>query len=507
MKRLLALLLILVACTPAWAAKKPPYTYFRVGNTADATTGTTAGTVLMGGSTDVDAAFQRMCSLAGNGDFLVIRATGTDAYNPYIQALCPAANSVATLIIPSTTGANDPNVAAIMQNAEAIWIAGGDQSNYINFWTGTPVQTILNAKIAAGVPVGGTSAGMNVLTEFVYSALAPQGATSSQSLADPFNRYLTFARDFANVSSLVGVIGDPHFVARDRMGRDLAFLCRIAANGWSTAPRGVAVDEQTALLIDASGHATVVGNSTAYFLQAPGLPEVCAENAADLRQHRRAAHRRRRHVRLQHLAGDRCDELLRVGGCGRVEFHAARRFGVLTEHHCPRTRRPGLGQRSSGLRQRKMVGQGPPRALRCAQFFGAEPTMRIALRRRSSARTPSWFCSRGFLTVGKQALETRILAQRILTKIQLQIDRIEPVRRLQQMWEHRNRRIVVAEPALDLRERDLGCRFIIASSRYDSTASRAAFNAACSSPMPHRPRPTSIAGPCYRRVRPKPALA
>ena len=275
MKRLLALLLAFAACTPLWAAKKPPYTYFRVGNTADVSPATTGGTVLMGGGTDVDAAFQWMCGLAGNGDFLVIRATGTDAYNPYIQDLCQGANSVATLIIPSAAAANDPNVAGIMNNAEAIWIAGGDQSNYINFWTGTPVQTILNAKIAAGVPVGGTSAGLNVLTEFVYSALAPQGATSSQSLADPFNRYLTFARDFANVASLVGVIGDPHFVTRDRMGRDLAFLCRIADNGWSSAPRGVAVDEQTALLIDHNGHASVVGNSTAYFLQAPGPAEVC----------------------------------------------------------------------------------------------------------------------------------------------------------------------------------------------------------------------------------------
>jgi cyanophycinase len=275
MKRLLALLLIVVACTPAWAAKKPPYTYFRVGNTTDVSTATSSGVVLMGGGTDVDAAFQWMCNLAGNGDFLVIRATGTDAYNPYIQDLCPGVNSVATLIIPSIAAANDANVAAIMQKAEAIWIAGGDQSNYINFWTGTPVQSILNAKIADHVPVGGTSAGMNVLTQFVYSALASQGATSSQSLADPYNRYLTFARDFASVSSLIGVIGDPHFVTRDRMGRDLAFLCRVAANGWSNAPRGVAVDEQTALLIDGSGNATVVGNSTAYFLQAPGLPQVC----------------------------------------------------------------------------------------------------------------------------------------------------------------------------------------------------------------------------------------
>jgi len=276
MKRTLVLFTALLACTSAWSAKKPLYTYIRVGNVNDVTAPVTRGTVLMGGGTDVDAAFQWMCGLAGNGDFLVIRATGTDAYNPYIQALCPDANSVATLIIPSAAAAADPAVATIMQQAEAIWIAGGDQSDYINFWTGTPVQSSLNAKIAAGAPVGGTSAGMNVLTQFVYSALAPQGATSTQSLADPFNRYLTFARDFSNVSILQGIIGDPHFVTRDRMGRDLAFLCRVATNGWSAAPRSVAVDEQTALLIDASGNAAVVGNSTAYFLQAPGLPQVCA---------------------------------------------------------------------------------------------------------------------------------------------------------------------------------------------------------------------------------------
>jgi len=276
--RLFMLLVAMIASASALAAKKPPYTYFRVGNANDVTTSVTPGIVLMGGGTDVDLAFQWMCGRAGNGDFLVIRATGTDAYNPYIFDLCPGVNSVATLIIPSIAAANDPTVAAIMQQAEAIWIAGGDQSDYINFWTGTPVQSILNTKIAAGAPVGGTSAGMNVLTEFVYSAQAPQGATSSQSLADPFNRYLTFARDFSSVSILTGIIGDPHFVTRDRMGRDLAFLCRVAANNWISAPRGIAIDEQTALLIDGSGRATVVGNSTVYFLQAPGLPQVCAAN-------------------------------------------------------------------------------------------------------------------------------------------------------------------------------------------------------------------------------------
>ena len=273
MKTFAALLCMVFVTVPAFAAKQ--YSYFRVGNPNDISASTTAGTVLMGGGTDVDEAFQWMCQRSGGGDFLVIRATGTDAYNPYIQQLCPNENSVATLIIPNRAAASDPFVASTMENAEALFIAGGNQADYINFWKGTPVESTLNALIARGVPVGGTSAGMNVLTQFVYSALASQGVTSSQALADPFTRYITLDRDFANITAVQALIGDPHFVTRDRMGRDLAFLCRIFTNAWSTMPRGISVDEQTALLIDASGNGTVVGSSTVYFLQAPGAPQVC----------------------------------------------------------------------------------------------------------------------------------------------------------------------------------------------------------------------------------------
>jgi cyanophycinase len=273
LKSLAAVMLFCCFVLPASAGKK--YSYFRVGNASDVTTTTTTGTVLMGGGTDVNAAFQWMCQRSGGGDFLVIRATGTDAYNPYIQQLCPNENSVATLIIPSASAANDPAVADVILHAEALWIAGGDQSNYINYWTGTPVQSALNTLITRGVPIGGTSAGMNVLSQFVYTALTSQGATSSQALADPYTKYVTLGRDLVNIGILQGLIDDPHFVTRDRMGRDLAFLCRIYSDGWSATPRDIAIDEQTALLLDSKGNGTVVGNSTAYFLQAPGAPEVC----------------------------------------------------------------------------------------------------------------------------------------------------------------------------------------------------------------------------------------
>jgi cyanophycinase len=272
--------LLLAGAAGSLTAAKLPYTHVRIGASADASVTVQGGTVLMGGSTDVDAAFAWMCQRSRGGDFLIVRASGTDAYNPYVRDVCAAAgaapNSVATLIVSSQTGAQDPRVAALVRQAEAVWIAGGDQSVYVQAWKGTALLQALNERIAAGAPVGGTSAGLNVLTSFIYSATASKGATSSQALADPFHRTMSFDRDLLSVPQLAGVIGDSHFAARDRMGRDLAFLCRVHAQGWSAAPRGIAVDEETALLIEPDGRATAVGTGSVYFLQAPGAPEVCS---------------------------------------------------------------------------------------------------------------------------------------------------------------------------------------------------------------------------------------
>jgi cyanophycinase-like exopeptidase len=274
-----ALLSTAVATLATAAAQAAPlkHSYFRLGSSTDGTASSiTAGTVLMGGGTDVDAAFRWLCNLAPGGDFLVIRASGTDAYDPYVQDLCPGLNSVATLIVTSINEANDPFTRQAVADAEIVWIAGGDQSNYIRWWTGTALQDELKKHVAAGRPVGGTSAGFNVITQFIYSAEASKGVTSSQALADPFNRYMTFARDFISVPAVSGAISDTHFVTRDRMGRTLGFLCRIYANGWSTAPRAIAIDEETAVLVDPQGVGTVVGNSSAYFIEAAGAPDTCA---------------------------------------------------------------------------------------------------------------------------------------------------------------------------------------------------------------------------------------
>jgi cyanophycinase-like exopeptidase len=218
-----------------------------------------------------------MCQRAGGGDFLVIRTTGTDAYNPYIQQLCPQMDSVETIIITSVTGANSAYVSTQIQNAEALWIAGGDQSTYVALWRGTAVQTgvnfLLNSKHA---PVGGTSAGLAVLSQFIYTG-ALGSVTSSQALANPFHRYVTLDRDLFQSSLGGNKLYDSHFVTRDRMGRSLVFLARIVNNGWAAQPRTIGIDEETALLVLPTGAATMVGVGAAYFLQAPGPAQVLAD--------------------------------------------------------------------------------------------------------------------------------------------------------------------------------------------------------------------------------------
>src|SRR5271163_2874526 len=247
--RILIFLLLASPITHAAAFK-----YIRQGNAQDVQTRAEAGIAMMGGGTDLDEAFRWLCAKANGGDFLILRAHGSADYNPYVAGLCQA-NSVATLIIPSRQAAQLPRVAEIIGQAEVIFIAGGDQSRYVNFWKGTPVEDAINAHAAAGKPIGGTSAGLAVLGQFVYGCLEdkPNDAdlTSHEVLADPYIKRVTVVRDFLKVPGLENILTDSHFAKRDRMGRSLGFLARIVADGWSKTPREIAIDERSALRVEA----------------------------------------------------------------------------------------------------------------------------------------------------------------------------------------------------------------------------------------------------------------
>jgi cyanophycinase len=259
------------------AAAEPGYDYYVQGNPGDVSTPTSAGLLLAGGGTDQDAAMQWLIDKSGGGDFVVIRASGTDAYNPYIYSeLGRVVDSAATIILKKERAAYDPFVVQTILNAEALFIAGGNQWDYVRDWKGTPVEDAIHALVAQGVPVGGTSAGLAVLGEFVFSA-EHETITSVQALKNPYHPSVALATDFLELPYLGGVITDSHFVTRDRMGRLLTFMARILNDGWAGEVKGIAVNEKSALAVEADGSVKLFGSGPVYFLKANSLPAVCVQ--------------------------------------------------------------------------------------------------------------------------------------------------------------------------------------------------------------------------------------
>jgi len=253
-----------------------------VGDAADVSCTTAGGTVLMGGGPDVDAAIQWMITKSGGGDFLVLRATGTDAYNSYIYSL-GGVNSCETLLINSRTLANDPEVEAKIRGAEAVFISGGNQANYVNFWKDTRVEDALNyLRNTKQCPIGGTSAGSAIEGSVYYSALN-NSVTSAQALANPYNNDMTLGRnDFLNNPYLGNTVVDTHFDNPDRRGRLLTFMARINKDN-AVLARGIGTDEQTAVCIEPNGTAKVFGTGLAFFMQQNGssnTPERCISGSS-----------------------------------------------------------------------------------------------------------------------------------------------------------------------------------------------------------------------------------
>lgn len=269
-------LIVLASLSPVSSAAT--WKYFRSGNADDAKSQPRAGFALMGGGAKQNAAYKYLCEHANRGDFLILRADTEDDYakkvDEEILTICPL-NSAATIVFASREDSDDPKVVEIIEKAEVIFFAGGDQSNYVRFWQDTPVQEALNRHIAAGKPIGGSSAGLAILGEYSFSSMIDT-IHSPDALANPYGNEVTISRDFLRIPLLADVITDTHFAKRDRLGRSLVFMARILQDGWSKRVRAIAVEENAAVLLEPDGTANVVGEGPAYFMEANRAPEQCA---------------------------------------------------------------------------------------------------------------------------------------------------------------------------------------------------------------------------------------
>ena len=265
------------------------YTNWFVGNSTDAEVAALGGTCLMGGATEHDGAMQWFLQRANGGDILVLRASGSDGYQDYFHSdLGVAVNSVETIRFDNASAATSPYVQERIRRAEAIWFAGGDQWNYVNYWRGTAIDSLINVGIEQrNIAIGGTSAGMAILGG-VYFTAQNGTVTTAAALANPFASNMTVSTaPFLRVPFLASVVTDSHYDSPDRRGRHMAFMARAGADT-GTPVFGIASNEYVAVCVDTNGLARVFGDwpayeEYAYFLQpnctTTGIPEVIQPGA------------------------------------------------------------------------------------------------------------------------------------------------------------------------------------------------------------------------------------
>jgi cyanophycinase len=233
------------------------------GHRADVTVPTHGGAMLEGGRSDRKPAWEWFLAHAGYGDIVIICSTCDDEYNPYVMNTADV-DSVQTLKITKRLASYDPFVIDSVAGAEGIFFAGGDQSDYVRIWRDTPVSAAIQSVIDRGGVVGGVSAGLAIVGGYVFSA-EKNTITSDRALRNCFNRKITLRNDVLDVPWLQRTVTDSHFTERERLGRSLVFMARTITDGWTTVAKGLGIDEDTAVLVEADGSAEVIGQGTASF--------------------------------------------------------------------------------------------------------------------------------------------------------------------------------------------------------------------------------------------------
>jgi cyanophycinase len=136
-------------------------------------------------------------------------------------------------------------------NARLIYIAGGDQNRFMEFVSGTPLETAIFRAFTNGSVIAGTSAGAAVLGELMI--------TGNEL------RYPDYSPTFNTIESenlelkpglglLQNILIDQHFVKRSRYNRLLTSILEYPEL------TGIGIDEATALLIKGK-EAEVIGES------------------------------------------------------------------------------------------------------------------------------------------------------------------------------------------------------------------------------------------------------
>jgi cyanophycinase len=279
--------LAVLACSAVAVARSPAgsdgYATYSIGElTAPRPDPVRPGLVLVGGGEWPRDAFLWMIERAGHGHIVILSASGTTEEQDKFYKDLGGIASAQTFVFRDRKAASDPKVLAAVDKADGIFIAGGDQANYVRYWKDTPLNEAIDRHVREGKPIGGTSAGLAILGAWAYGAMDGGSITSDVAMRDPLGKGMTLEHDFLHLPYLQHVITDSHFGKRDRLGRLIAFLANLRRQGAADVV-GLGIDEGAALCIDGEGVGRVFPGQHGYaWLVQPTQPPARVEPGQSL---------------------------------------------------------------------------------------------------------------------------------------------------------------------------------------------------------------------------------
>jgi cyanophycinase len=208
------------------------------------------------------AIFKRLVQLAGNGS---ICALGTANSNPArvadlaVSDIKAAGGTGVAVDITTKNAAQstvDLKTLETLRGCAGFWFEGGDQRRIMDAFAPngkpTPALEVIRQRFAAGAVIGGTSAGAAMMSD-------PMIAEGSSLEALQAGK----ATLESGLGFVKGVVTDQHFLKRGRFARLLLAMAQ------SNTGLAVGVDEDTALVIPASGAWQVIGASSVTIFEAP----------------------------------------------------------------------------------------------------------------------------------------------------------------------------------------------------------------------------------------------
>lgn len=212
-----------------------------------------------GGSEDYsdwsDAPYQWVVEKAQNSKIIILgTSTATNWLPTYFQSL--GASQAVNMTINNRTLADAQATYDELKTAKGIFIRGGDQWNYINYWKGTKTEQAIKELFQAGGVVAGTSAGLAVLGSVDFSAR--YGSVYPDNvLQNPFSTSVDLETNFLNL--VPNTLFDSHFIERGRSGRLIGMLLKARVQ-MGLDILAVGVDDHTAFCIDTAGIGRVMGS-------------------------------------------------------------------------------------------------------------------------------------------------------------------------------------------------------------------------------------------------------